>query len=178
VAITPDGRYAISGFYDGTIKVWDLQTGAFLRMISGPEPYGSAVAITSAGKNVVPDWSQVRDPCVSALAVTPDGRRAISGSRDSTGELRLWDLRTGKLCVLLSGHDDGVTALAVITDGRHVLSASRDRTLRLWDLEMCVCRALVPLESAPQAIAVAADGRTVVVGDRVGNIHHFVIHGK
>jgi hypothetical protein len=35
---------------------------------------------------------------------------------------------------------------------------------------------MVPLESSPVALAVAPDGRTVVVGDRVGNVHLFEIH--
>ena len=48
--------------------------------------------------------------------------------------------------------------------------------MRLWDLQERVCRAMVPLESSPLAIALATDDRTVVVGDRVGNVHHFQIH--
>jgi WD40 repeat protein len=173
LAITSDGRQAIAGFFDGTLKLWDLRTGELVRMISGRKSCGSAVTITLYGRTVVPDWSQVSHPCVSAVAITPDGRRAISGSLDSTGELRLWNLLTGERCLTLVGHDESVTAVAVTPDGRHALSASRDRTLRLWDLEQRTCRAVAPLENAPMAIAMAPTGRTVVVGDRVGNVHHF-----
>ncbi len=176
LAVTPDGRQAISGFFDGTLKLWDLRTGELVRTISGHESCASAVEITIDGRTVVPDWSSVRHPRVSAVAITSDGRKAISGSRDSSGELRLWDLSTGELCLTLAGHDDEVTAVAVTPDGRHALSAARDRTLRLWSLEERVCRATAPLENAPMAIAVARDGRTVVVGDRVGNVHLFQIH--
>jgi WD40 repeat protein len=70
---------------------------------------------------------------VSAVAVTPDGRRAVSASGDQT--LRLWNLETGQTLRTLEGHTDIVTAVAVTPDGRRAVSASWDRTLRLWDLE-------------------------------------------
>ena len=35
VAVTPDGRHAVSASVDGTLKVWDLEQGALLRP-SGP----------------------------------------------------------------------------------------------------------------------------------------------
>jgi WD40 repeat protein len=177
VAITPDGRQAISGFFDGTLKVWDLQTGELVRTMSGQQSCAGAVEITSDGKTVVPDWSVVSHPAVSALAITTDGRSAISGSCGDSAGLRFWDLSTGKMCFALGGHEDGVTAIAVTPNGQHALSAATDRTLRLWNLEARVCQAMARLENAPMAIAVARDGQTVVVGDRVGNVHHFQIHG-
>jgi WD40 repeat protein len=176
LAIAPDGRQAISGFFDGTLNLWDLQTGQLVRVISGHKSCASDVEITPDGRTVVPDWRLVGHPRVSAVAITSDGRRAISGSRDSSGELRLWDLLTGELCHTLAGHDDDVTAVVITPDGQHALSASRDRTLKLWNLEDRVCRAVAPLENAPMAIALAPDGRTVVVGDRVGNVHHYQLH--
>ncbi len=69
---------------------------------------------------------------VSAVAVSPDSRHALSGSGDRT--LRLWDLRTGQLLRTFTGHDDGVSAVAVSPDGLQALSGSHDRTLRIWDL--------------------------------------------
>ena len=67
------------------------------------------------------------------MAVTPDGRRAVSASVDRT--LRLWDLESGQTIRTLEGHTDSVSAVAVTPDGRRAVSASDDRTLRLWDLE-------------------------------------------
>jgi WD40 repeat protein len=89
--------------------------------------------------------------------------------------MRLWDLATGQLLHSFCEHAGPVGAVAICRDGRHGLSGSDDRTLRLWDLQERSCRAMVPLESAALAIALAPDGRTIVVGDRVGNVHHFEI---
>ncbi|MDK3162393.1 hypothetical protein QPK87_38490 [Kamptonema cortianum] len=48
---------------------------------------------------------------VTAVAITPDGTQAVSGSTDNT--LKLWDLRTGEALATFSGHSDSVTAVAI-----------------------------------------------------------------
>jgi WD40 repeat protein len=66
---------------------------------------------------------------VIAVAVTSDGRRAVSASGDKT--LRLWDLESGQTIHTLQGHTASVNAVAVTPDGRRAVSASEDATLRL-----------------------------------------------
>jgi hypothetical protein len=67
-----------------------------------------------------------------AVAVSPDGHRAISGGNDKA--LRLWDLDNGKQLATLEGHTDSVRAVAFAPDGKRAISASQDGSLRLWDL--------------------------------------------
>jgi WD40 repeat protein len=150
--MTPDNRHALSGSDDHTLRLWDLSTGHLLCILIG----------------------HVR--AVNAVTVTADGRHALSASSDRT--LRLWDLSTGQSLRTYTGHERAVSAVAVTDDGQSALSASSDCTLRLWTISEGVCQALAVLESSPLAIAVAPDGRTVVVGDRVGNVHCFHIHGN
>jgi WD40 repeat protein len=88
----------------------------------------------------------------------------------------LWDVPTGRLLHTFTGHVARVVAVAFCPDGRYGLSGSLDRTLRLWDLEARTCRAIAPVDSSPLAIAVASDSHTTVVGDQVGNVHHFQFH--
>ena len=109
MAVTPDGRRAVSGSNDRTLKVWDLEQGALLATLEG------------------------HDAGVRAVAVTPDGRRAVSASNDRT--LKVWDLEQGALLATLEGHGDGVRAVAVTPDGRRAVSGSYDQTLKVWDLE-------------------------------------------
>ncbi|MFH1738775.1 MAG: GTP-binding protein [bacterium] len=87
-----------------------------------PEKNGAELA-TLAGHT---DW-------VRACAVTPDGRRVVSGSDDQT--LKVWDLETGREVATLAGHTGYVWACAVTPDGRRVVSGSDDKTLKVWDLE-------------------------------------------
>jgi hypothetical protein len=58
---------------------------------------------------------------VRACAVTPDGQRVVSASRDKM--LKVWDLETGRALATLKGHADRVSACAVTPDGQRVVSA-------------------------------------------------------
>ncbi|NEP45495.1 MAG: hypothetical protein F6K35_42280, partial [Okeania sp. SIO2H7] len=69
---------------------------------------------------------------VTAVALTPDGTKAVSGSRDKT--LKIWDLATGKELATLTGHTYKVTAVALTPDGTKAVSGSEDKTLKIWDL--------------------------------------------
>ncbi len=77
---------------------------------------------------------------VQSVALTPDGRRALSGSWDET--LRLWDLDTGACLQTLEGHTEPVSCVALTPDGRRALSGSWDNTLLLWDLDTGDCLAV------------------------------------
>jgi hypothetical protein len=70
---------------------------------------------------------------VSGVAVTPDGKRAVSASGDKT--LKVWDLESGVALRTLEGHSDRVAAVAVTPDGKRAVSASGDKTLKVWDLD-------------------------------------------
>jgi WD40 repeat protein len=143
VAMTPNGRRAVSGASDGTLRVWDLETG-YSRVL---EEHRGAV---------------------NAVAVTPDGRRAVSGASDGT--LRVWDLETGYSRVL-EGHRGAVRAVAVTPDGRRAVSGcgavnvdARDETLCVWDLETGHCRVLEGHVEGANSVAMTPDGRRAISG--------------
>ena len=51
-----------------------------------------------------------------AVAVTPDGQRAVSASGDKT--LKVWELDSGRELRTLAGHTGSVSGVAVTPDGR------------------------------------------------------------
>ncbi|MCS7161473.1 MAG: WD40 repeat domain-containing protein, partial [Gemmatales bacterium] len=67
---------------------------------------------------------------VYSVAVTPDGKYVVSGSRDNT--VRLWDLASGKEVRRFTGHTNWVLSVAVSHDGKYVVSGSEDKTVRVW----------------------------------------------
>ena len=73
------------------------------------------------------------ESAVNSVALSPDGRRILTGSEDKTA--RLWDAETGKTLKVLSGHKGWVTSVALSPDGRRILTGSQDKTARLWDAE-------------------------------------------
>ena len=181
VAITPDGRRAISASSDHTLRVWDLGSGQSVRTLAGHAGPVNALAITPDGHCAVSassDWTlrvwdlesgqSVRTLAghtgwVTAVVVTPDGRRAISGSADHT--LRMWDLARGLSVRALEGHTNSVTAVVLMPDGCCAISGSPDQTLRVWDLKSGQSvRTLAGHTDWVTAVAVTPNGRRAISG--------------
>jgi WD40 repeat protein len=102
--------------------------------------------------------------------VSPDGQRAVSGSRDKT--LRLWDLKTGACVRTLEGHTGCVNRVSVSPDWRLAFSGGggswsgdTDYALRLWDLETGGClRTFEGHRDTIWSVSVTPDGRRAVSG--------------
>jgi WD40 repeat protein len=191
VVVTSDGNRAVSSSTDMTLRVWDLQSGQArqtMRTCSpryethpGPRivvtPDGSR-AVSGSRPNVVKVWDLrngegTSEPVytlkwhrdrghVTSLALTPDGRRAISTAYRYRG-VRVWDLEEGKTVHNLWAHMNDATAVAATPDGRRAVSGSLDRSLKVWDLEkgteLCTMRGH---EDAIRVVAVTPDGRRCV----------------
>jgi len=109
VAFSPDGRHALSGSDDKTLRLWEVASGKELRRFKG-------------------HTGEVR-----SVAFSPDGRHALSGSNDNT--LRLWEVASGKELRRFKGHTKGVTEIVFSPDGRTALSGSADGPLSMWNVE-------------------------------------------
>ena len=179
VAVSPDGRRAVSASSDHTLKVWDLETGEELRTLVGHTDQVNGVAVSPDGRHAVSASSdhtlKVWDletgeelrtlaghsNSVNGVAVSPDGRHAVSASKDRT--LKVWDLETGEELRTLAGHPNSVNGVAVSPDGRRAVSASSDHTLKVWDLETGEeLRTLAGHSNSVYGVAVSPDGRRAV----------------
>ena len=103
----------------------------------------------------------------SAMAVSPDGRRIVSGSDDRT--LRIWDADTGQpIGQPLTGHN-GVTCdcVAFSPDGRRIVSGS-DHTLQIWDADtgQPIGQPLTGHTDSVTGVAFSPDARRIVSGSR------------
>src|SRR3954451_14578162 len=71
---------------------------------------------------------------VSCVALRADHKFLVSGAGDGiAGELKLWDLTSGKEVDSFPGHTSGVGAVALSPDGRHIASSDRREEVWLWD---------------------------------------------
>jgi len=155
VAYSPDGRYAVSGGSDRTVKLWDATRGLEVRTFAGHGGQVNSVTFSPDGRHILSGsgdgtmklWDvltgrevrTLRDHAgeVTSVAFSPDGRHALSGSGDvesRKGAVTIWDVGTGKAIRTLLGHGSQVTAVAFSRDGRYVLSGSWDGTLRYWEV--------------------------------------------
>ena len=111
VAFSPDGKRIVSGSWDGTLRIWDADTG---------QPLGAPLT--------------GHTDAVYGVAFSPDGTRIVSGSADHT--VRIWDADTGQpIGAPLTGHTDFVDGVAFSPDGHRIVSGSGDNTLRIWDAD-------------------------------------------
>jgi WD40 repeat protein/serine/threonine protein kinase len=74
---------------------------------------------------------------VTSLALSLDGSRAVSTSKDRT--LKVWDMPSGRCVETLRGHEGSVWAVWLTEDGGYALTGGQDRTMRFWDLSSGRC---------------------------------------
>jgi len=140
VALTPDGRQALTAGPDG-LRLWDIRTGKVILFFGQPERRETA------------SW---------AVAISADGQRAITGSNGSM--VRVWDLKTGKLLQTIAGHTNEVWGVAFLRDGRRAVSASWDTTIRIWDIQTGRELRRFSAGDKMRSMALSGDGKRLAVG--------------
>ena len=103
-AISGEGKILVSGSYDHSVKVWDLELQECIHTFR-----------THAEK-------------VYSVGYCDELRRACSGSLDAT--VKIWCVDTGTLLYNLEGHNSLVGLLELTPN--YLISAAADATLRVW----------------------------------------------
>ena len=153
-AVNSAGTQVLTGYGNGILQLWDIETGYLLRTFMG-----------HLGK-------------VNSVHFTPDGQLAISGSQDKT--LRVWDLVYG--CVgTLEGHQSSIGTVAISPDGSLIASTGYgDGTVRLWDRKLGVCLQVVGIEDplSPLSVTFSPDGSRFLVGTSFSCIEVYRLTGR
>jgi len=144
VCVSADGKRILSASDDGTLRLWDLATGAELEQFVG------------------------HSDRVHAAAFLPDGQHVVSGSWDRT--VRIWDINSGKEIKRLHGHHGPVERLAVLPDGNRVASASWDKTVIIWNVERGEKLSTLNLDQPVYSVAALPDGQHLLCGCRDGSL--------
>lgn len=160
-AVTPDGATVLTV---GDIEHRDASNRAV-------QPPGGALRVWDPVTGKERRCIRIDGESILAVAVRPDGRRALTASflvkRDEPGgpaRVRLWDLETGKELRRLDDAPSDAAWLGFSSDGRRALAAGRLGTIRIWDTENGNELGQVSLEKEmPVRVIFLRDGKRALV---------------
>jgi len=154
VVLSSDGQFALSGSWDGDLRLWDLNTGITTRRFVGHTKDVLSVAFSNDNRQIVSAsrdrtiklWNTLGE-CkytiqdgdshtnwVSCVKFSPNTLvpTIVSGSWDRT--VKVWNLTNCKIRCTLTGHGGNVNTVAVSPDGSLCASGGKDAVTHLWDL--------------------------------------------
>ena len=100
---------------------------------------------------------------ILSIASSPRGDRLAAGT--TTGEIWMYNMLSGALCLICRGHTDGVWSLSFSSDGSILASSSDDHTIRLWDCSSGHClRISQEHTNRVRAVGFSPDGSTLASG--------------
>ncbi|MBF0318928.1 MAG: protein kinase [Nitrospirae bacterium] len=193
VSLSHDGRLAITGAMDKTLKLWDTVTGQCIKTFIGHTGGVTSVYITSDAKfaisggidKIVRVWNISSGTAlynfkghtgeVAAVYLSSDGKYPVSGSTDET--VKLWDISSGNYLRSFSGHRGSITSVAITNDGQRVISGSLDGTARIWEVSSLRCLHIFKGHTASiNSICLSKDGKFLLTASadktlRLWNFH-------
>jgi WD40 repeat protein len=178
-AFSPDGLRVVTSSEDGTVRVWQAESGVPIAVLetSPGNSFGNPVVSQDGQRAVTMEEGIARvlqvetgnhiadlgDPESLILSATfsPDGRRVITVPYD--GPAQVWQVETGKLIAVLKGHGNIVRSAAFSPDGQRVVTTSDDGTARVWQVKTGKLIAVLEGHMDPVTSAVfSLDGQQVV----------------
>ncbi|MFC1762175.1 protein kinase [Planctomycetota bacterium] len=152
VAFSPDGKLIASGFWslDGRslFTIWDAQNGREVHTRVSASKYigiysvvfssdnklvvsmGHAIKVINVDADVVVMTLSGHKGIVRSIAISPDGKRIVSGSED--GVLKIWDSGNGQEVMSLLGHEGTISSVAISSDGKRIISGGHDGNIKIW----------------------------------------------
>jgi WD40 repeat protein len=152
-AIAPAGGWLASASSDGTVRLWEADTGAARATLAGHRG------------------------AVQACAIAPSGRWLVSGGED--GVARVWAATEGPARLELRGHEGAVCGVAVAPGGEWLATCGNDGTVRRWDVATGSPGPVIVVTPGQrvQDVAISPDGRLLAAAAEDGTIRLFTADG-
>jgi WD40 repeat protein len=107
IAISPQLPLVATGSEDQTIRLWNINTGAEIGILTGHQK------------------------SVETIAFHPhQSGRLFSGDR--SGQIKLWQVDPAEELISIDSQQDKVNCLAISPDGKLIISGGSDKTIKIW----------------------------------------------
>lgn len=154
VVISSDGQFALSGSWDGTLRLWEIHSGKTTRRFVGHSKDVLSVAFSADNRQIVSGsrdrtiklWNTLGE-CKYTIAGEEGHSEWVSCVRFSPSQavplivscgwdrlVKVWNLANCKLRNDLVGHTGYLNTVCVSPDGSLCASGGKDGTAMLWDL--------------------------------------------
>jgi len=153
VVMSSDGQFALSGSWDHTLRLWDLQAGKTTRTFVGHTKDVLSVAFSADNRQIVSAsrdksiklWNTlgqckytIKDEChdewVSCVRFSPNTQNPIIVSCGWDKLVKVWNLTNCRLKTNHIGHHGFNNTVTVSPDGSLCASGGKDGMAMLWDL--------------------------------------------
>ncbi|MBI3723316.1 hypothetical protein HY251_05080 [bacterium] len=182
LAVSPDGKRAVTGSSEGSLALWDIAASGELTLSKKIRSHAAAcVAFLPDGSHVIsggPDeklvvtdlatgeHSRAIEPhrsWIVSLALSRDARTVVSAGW-YPGTADVWSLEDGKHRTALEKHSRSIRSLALSPDGTLLATGSIDKTLVIWRTDEWTPVATIDAEGSVGTVAFSPDGRSVAAG--------------
>merc|ERR1712096_35875 len=153
VVISSDGQFALSGSWDSTLRLWDLNFGTTARRFVGHTKDVHSVAFSADNRQIVSAsrdrtiklWNTLGEckytiedgghsESISCVRFSPNASNPLIVSGGWDRVVKVWSLTNCKLKTNLFGHTGYVNSVTVSPDGSLCASGGKDGTAMLWEL--------------------------------------------
>jgi len=153
VVMSSDGQFALSGSWDKTLRLWDLNSGVTTRRFVAHTKDVLSVAFSTDNRQIVSGsrdktiklWNTlahckytIQEDChqdwTSCVRFSPSNQNPVIVSCGWDKVVKVWNLANCKLKTNHMGHTGYLNAVTVSPDGSLCASGGKDGKAMLWDL--------------------------------------------